>query len=153
LGALAATDRSCRLRDVREHPEFTGFPAHHPPMMSLMSAPIRYRGHVGGFVYVANKQDVQEFSGDDQSALELFAERVGALFEVARTRELEARERAKLAVLARSGVALAEPIELEGTLDVVTRLFVPAFAEACAIDLLDEAGALETVTLHDPHDE
>jgi PAS domain S-box-containing protein len=49
--------------------------------------------------------------------------------------------------LAEAGELLASSLDMEETLDTVARLAVPALADWCAVDLLDEDGALRRVAL------
>jgi PAS domain-containing protein len=81
-----------RLRDVREHPAFGGFPQHHPLMTSFMGIPIRYKGHAVGNLYVANKRGAAEFTERDEQLIEMLADGVGVAIETAR-RTAEGLER------------------------------------------------------------
>jgi PAS domain S-box-containing protein len=97
LGEVIRTGGSLRLRDLREHPAFVGFPAHHPPMRSFLGVPVPYGGRVLGHLYFANKRSAEAFSEEDQRLGEMFASRAGLALETARlTHELrgavEARE-------------------------------------------------------------
>jgi len=49
--------------------------------------------------------------------------------------------------LAEAGELLASSLDMDETLDTVARLAVPALADWCAVDLLDEDGALRRVAL------
>jgi PAS domain S-box-containing protein len=42
LGEVVRTGRSIRLRDLREHGAFAGFPANHPEMRSFLGVPLRF---------------------------------------------------------------------------------------------------------------
>lgn len=84
LGAVVRSGHSIRLRDLREHPAFAGFPAHHPEMRSFLGVPIRVGERVVGNIYLTNKRLAAEFSEDDQRVIEMFAERVGVAMEIAR---------------------------------------------------------------------
>jgi PAS domain S-box-containing protein len=88
-----------------------------PRVVQLVSAPERdLRGPA------ANKRDGAEFTEDDQMAIEMFAERVGVALEIARLRQIEAREHTRLELLARAGPLLAEPTEYDTTLGAVEAL-------------------------------
>jgi len=65
-------------------------------------------------------------------------------------RLIEAREHTRLELLARAGPLLAEPIEYETTLDAVVQLVVPVMADLCAIDLVEDDGALTKTTAFHP---
>ena len=96
LGLVARDNQPVRLRDLRTHPVHRGFPAHHPPMTSFVGVPIRYKGHVVGNLYVANKRDATEFSEQDQRLVEMLTESVGVAIETARLYSAEGMERAWL---------------------------------------------------------
>jgi GAF domain-containing protein len=49
--------------------------------------------------------------------------------------------------LAEAGELLASSLDMDETLDTVARLAVPALADWCAVDLLDDDGALRRVAL------
>jgi signal transduction histidine kinase len=150
LGAIAHASRPIRLRDVGDHASFSGLPLHHPALTSFLGVPIRYLGEHRANLYLANKRGGAEFTEDDQMAIEMFAERVGVVLEIARLRRIEIRERTRLELLAGAGPLLAEPIEYETTLDAVARLVVPAMADLCAVDLVEDDGALtKAAAYHD----
>lgn len=140
LGAVIAANRSVRARNLREHPAFCGFPAHHPPMSNFLGVPITYRGESRGNIYLADKRGADEFTEDDQIAIEMLADRTGIAMETARLRELEARERARLDFLTRAGPLLAEPTDLPVGLEAITRLIVPALAVGCIVGVLENDG-------------
>jgi PAS domain S-box-containing protein len=85
-----------RARDIRAHPDFMGFPAHHPEMSSFLGVPILARGKNIGSIYLAEKRDAEEFTAEDQTLVEMLASRASAALELARVLESEARERAWL---------------------------------------------------------
>ncbi|HEX7837378.1 MAG TPA: ATP-binding protein [Kofleriaceae bacterium] len=150
LGAVIHTGRPIRLRDMREHAAFSGLPPHHPEMTSFLGVPIRYLGDSRGNLYLANKRDGAEFTEDDQTAIEMFAERVGVALEIARLRQIEARELTRLELLARAGSLLAEPTEYETTLGAVARLLVPVVADLSAVDLVEDDGSVRKVVAYHP---
>jgi len=55
LGHLDGTMTAFRLSDLTQHPAFTGFPPHHPPMRSLLGIAIHMGDKVFGRLYVTNK--------------------------------------------------------------------------------------------------
>jgi PAS domain S-box-containing protein len=142
LGAVAHASRPIRMRDVGEHASFSGLPLHHPALTSFLGVPIRHLGAQRATLYLANKRGGAEFTEDDQMAIEMFAERVGVVLEIARLRQIEVREHTRLELLAGAGPLLAEPIDYETTLDAVVRLVVPVMADLCAIDLVEDDGAI-----------
>lgn len=94
LGTLIADPRPLRLRDLSEHLASVGFPAHHPPMRSFLGAPLRVGGTVYGHLYLTDKQDADEFSGDDEELVTALAAAAGVAAENALLLE-SARRRAR----------------------------------------------------------
>ena len=147
LGAVLYSGRPIRLRDVRERGAFSGFPAHHPAMTSFLGVPIRYQGENRGNLYLANRLGRDEFSEEDQTVIEMLADRAGVAMEIARLRQFEAREHIRLEFLAKAGPLLAESIDYQATLGAIARLVVPAAADVSAVDLLEESGAVKKVAV------
>ena len=87
LGLLISEARPLRLADIAAHPGSVGFPPHHPPMRSLLGAPVVARGKVFGNIYVTEKQGDAEFSADDERALQVLATQAGVAIENARLYE------------------------------------------------------------------
>jgi PAS domain S-box-containing protein len=87
LGEVLRTGRPTRLRDLRAHPAFAGFPPHHPEMRSFLGIPIVFRGKNAGTLYATNKRSGDEFTEEDQRLAELLAVRVGVLMEAERLRD------------------------------------------------------------------
>ncbi len=56
LGHLAKQDGPLNLPDLTQHPAFTGFPPHHPPMRSFLGISIRAHGRMYGLLYLTDKQ-------------------------------------------------------------------------------------------------
>ena len=129
LGAVATDNKTLRLRDLRTHPAYRGFPPHHPRMTSFIGVPIRYKGHPVGNVYVANKRGAPEFSEHDQRLVEMLAESVGVAIETARLYSAEGMERAWLETVVDQmpeGVLL---MDAEGRV-TVTNQFIRSLAAA-----------------------
>lgn len=87
LGLIIREGRSYRIPDIAEHPDSSGFPAHHPPMRSLLGVPVAVRGRPIGNLYLTDKRGAPEFSADDQRIVELFARHAGIAIENARLHE------------------------------------------------------------------
>ena len=73
LGVVAIEGQVIRTSDLRKHPAFRGFPAHHPDLHTMLGVPIRYRETSIGNLYLANKQDAPAFTSEDQQVVELLA--------------------------------------------------------------------------------
>ncbi|WP_158077387.1 sensor histidine kinase [Amycolatopsis keratiniphila] len=69
LGLLITEPRPIRLTDLSTHPASAGFPPGHPPMRSFLGVPLLVRGQAFGNLYLADKQDEDEFSADDEQLL------------------------------------------------------------------------------------
>jgi signal transduction histidine kinase len=87
LGLLISEARPLRLAEIAAHPLSVGFPPHHPPMRSLLGAPVVSRGTVFGNIYVTEKQGEEEFSVDDERVLQVLATQAGVAVENARLYE------------------------------------------------------------------
>ncbi|MBS1151612.1 MAG: sensor signal transduction histidine kinase [Myxococcaceae bacterium] len=129
LAALALDGQSLRIRDVRAHPSFAGFPASHPRITSVILVPIIYGEVTLGSLLVANKQGAAEFSEHDQHSLEMLSERIGFALEIARLNAKQTMEHERLHLLADTGRALAATLDLSLTLEMIARLAIPRFAD------------------------
>ena len=87
LGLLISEARPLRLAEIASHPMSVGFPPDHPPMRSLLGAPVLARGKVFGNIYVTEKQGGDEFSIDDERVLQVLATQAGVAVENARLYE------------------------------------------------------------------
>ncbi len=127
LGLLLREPKPIRVRDIRQHPNFTGFPSHHPEMISFLGVPILSKGTFIGSLYMGNKLGAAEFSQEDQDVLGLLAAQTAIAIQNARLFE-EAQRRARLldaaAKVARDATATLEVNEL---LDVTARLISDFF--------------------------
>jgi signal transduction histidine kinase len=93
LGARPGGDRPMRLNDLRRHPDSVGFPAHHPPMRTFLSMPIRTRGRVFGRLYLTEKQGDGAFTVEDEAVVQALAGAAGIAVDNARLyRESRRRE-------------------------------------------------------------
>ena len=107
LGLLGDTASVVRLKDLTQHPSFTGFPPHHPPMRSLLGVAIRMRDRVFGRLYVTDKVAPQssvssgtegglaEFTELDEAVATALAAHAGVAIEKARLLD-QAQESARL---------------------------------------------------------
>ncbi|MBI5612435.1 MAG: PAS domain S-box protein [Gammaproteobacteria bacterium] len=67
LGAVIHENHALRLDDMSKDPRSAGFPAHHPPMKSLLAVPISHAGRVYGRLYFSDKHDATPFNAVDES--------------------------------------------------------------------------------------
>ncbi len=96
LGLLISEARPLRITDVAADPRSVGFPPNHPPMHSLLGAPVMARGRIFGNIYLAEKKDAGEFTDEDQRALEVLATQAGVAVENARLYEEMQRAQGEL---------------------------------------------------------
>ncbi|MDQ0756474.1 GAF domain-containing sensor histidine kinase [Arthrobacter sp. B3I4] len=94
LGLLVAEPRPLRMRDLRTHPEFQGFPEHHPVMRSFLGVPVRIRDTVFGILYLTEKEDGGDFSDADEGLAVALAAAAGVAVENAKLYD-DARRRAR----------------------------------------------------------
>ncbi|HVT61092.1 MAG TPA: GAF domain-containing sensor histidine kinase [Thermoanaerobaculia bacterium] len=73
LGVVLHEGHRLRLTDLARDPRAVGFPLNHPPMHSLLAAPILCNGPFRGNLYLAEKLTGEGFSGEDEQTLVRFA--------------------------------------------------------------------------------
>jgi signal transduction histidine kinase len=102
LGALIREARPLRIPNIGADPRSVGFPPNHPPMKSLLGAPITGRGRVFGNIYLTDKQDAEAFDEEDERVLVVLATQAAVAVENARLydeTERSGRELQRLQVL------------------------------------------------------
>jgi signal transduction histidine kinase len=87
LGLLIEERKAIRLPDISSDPRSYGFPPHHPPMHSLLGAPVIALGRMFGNIYLTEKQGADLFTDDDEEALIALASQAGVAIENARLYE------------------------------------------------------------------
>jgi signal transduction histidine kinase len=102
LGAMLSETMSFRTSDIRKDPRFQWWPPPHPRMSSFLGVPIVGKGKVIAAFYLTDKISVEEFSQEDQDAVEMLAAHAAIAIENARlyerSRELSVvEERTRLA--------------------------------------------------------
>ena len=117
LGELIRHPVPLRLHDLREHSSALGFPAHHPPMTTLLGVPIRVRGRVFGILYLTDKRGADFDTEDERLALGLAATAGVAienanLFEQSQRRERSAAAAAEITTSLLSGADPETVLEL-----------------------------------------
>ena len=73
LGVVLHEGQRLRLSDISTHPRSVGFPANHPIMKTLLAVPITCKSPFLGNLYLAEKENGQQFTDDDERTLERFA--------------------------------------------------------------------------------
>ena len=102
LGALITEARPLRIPDIGADPRSFGFPPNHPPMKSLLGAPVAGRGKVFGNIYLTDKQGAETFDEEDERVLVVLATQAAIAVENARLRdetERKSRELQRLQVV------------------------------------------------------
>jgi signal transduction histidine kinase len=148
LGAAITSDRSVRLNDLRRDPSFAAFRSEYRGMTSFLGVRVRQDDQTRGHLFFANKEDAEEFSEEDQLFAERLAERAGIAIELARLRQLEAREHARTQFLAQAGPLVAASIDCEATLRTIAHLVVPRIADLSALDLVEDGRAVRKVFVY-----
>lgn len=69
LGRLITHPEPLRVDDVADHPCSAGFPPGHPPMRTLLGAPISIRGKIYGDLYVSERRDGRPFDAHDEALM------------------------------------------------------------------------------------
>ncbi len=87
LGLLVAEGRTLRIDDIAADRRAVGFPPNHPPMRSLLGAPLIARGKIFGNLYLTEKRAATAFTDEDQQTLEVLATQAGVAIENARLYE------------------------------------------------------------------
>ena len=72
-GRVVAENCSLRLKSAAEHAALLGFPPDHRSGGSFLGVPVRQRERVGGYLYVMDKQEADEFTTDDEALLQALA--------------------------------------------------------------------------------
>ena len=137
LGALIADGRPIRTSDIRQHPDFGWYPAHHPVMRDFLGVPIRRGERTLGEIYLSGARSGR-FSADDQRVIEMLAAHAGVAITTA---DLYAQAQTLAVIEERTRVAR----ELHDA--VSQRLFSMVYeAHAGALRAADDPGAA-TATL------
>ncbi|MGB7292074.1 MAG: GAF domain-containing protein [Thermodesulfobacteriota bacterium] len=84
LGELFRDGKLLRLDDITKHPRAVGFPPNHPPMKTLLGAPIIMKGHTIGALYLTEKEGGMPFDKDDAELVGTLCSAAGISLENAR---------------------------------------------------------------------
>src|SRR6201997_431278 len=121
LGVLISDAKPLRLHDLAEDLRSVGFPPGHPAMRSFLGVPVMLRGVAYGNLYLTEKQDGEDFTGEDEELARLLAGQAAVAIENARLYEASTRWSRQLQSLQEVGNALATETDLEKLLDLVVR--------------------------------
>jgi signal transduction histidine kinase len=96
LGVIITEAHPLRIPDISADPRSVGFPPNHPPMKSLLGAPVAGRGKVFGNIYLTDKQGAETFDEEDQRVLVVLATQAAIAVENARIRDESERKSREL---------------------------------------------------------
>ena len=139
LGQLIRHPEPLRLRELKRHPNSSGFPEHHPVMTSFLGVPVRVRGTVFGNLYLTDKVDADEFSDADEMLVEALATAAGSVIETARDFSRNERRRQWLEASEQILEALQPPVDLDEALRqvVIVARRVTAAAVVALVRVMD----------------
>jgi signal transduction histidine kinase len=150
LGALIEHPEPIRLPHITDDSRSSGFPPGHPPMTTFLGVPIRNRDEVFGNLYLTNRLDGNDFTGEDEELISALAATASIAIENARLYE-ESRQRQEW--LRASGEISRNLLLSEDTdVDTLRRIAVSVKRLAAAdivsvvLPLLRGEGELEVVT-------
>ena len=115
---LALLDNPLRVPDLPGHLRDMGLPDLQPPVevsprVTFLAFPVSHQGERVGSIYLAEKQDGEEFSQEDEDTLALFAAQAALAIANARQHREERRARADLETLVDTspvGVAVLDAV-------------------------------------------
>jgi len=113
---------------------------------SLVAIPLIVEDRVIGVVHAGSVAFAQ-FVEDDARLLELIADRIAMAINQAALYEAERVAQERLHFLGEASTMLASSLDVDATLARVAKLAVPHFADWCAVDLLDAAGAINRLVI------
>jgi signal transduction histidine kinase len=91
LGLMLRKGDSLRIDSLASDPRYSGFPAHHPDMTSLLGVPLVYGNRIIGNLYLSDKRDGEPFSQEDEELLRLLASQAAVAVRNAELYEAEQR--------------------------------------------------------------
>ena len=135
LGILLREGRSLRLDNAQDHPAFSGYPAHHPPIRSFLGIPIQSGGQIFGDLYLANKLGGEGFTGEDQNLIEMLAAHAAVVVQ-----NLRYHQQAQALALLEAREGIARQLQ-----DDVLQAMYGVGLQLGSLDLQDPAGAASQV--------
>jgi two-component system, NarL family, sensor histidine kinase DevS len=87
LGETIRLARPIRVGDLAHHEGSSGFPNHHPAMTHFLGVPVTTGdGHVYGNLYLTDRLDGQDFTGEDEDLVAGFGRAAGLVIDQATMR-------------------------------------------------------------------
>ncbi len=109
---------------------------------SVLVVPLKSRKRVLGLLLLGRCEEEPPYTEYDMDMAEELARRVAAALENVQLLEETRRAERRARFLARASRLLALALDVPEALEGVTRLAVPTLADWCAVDLVDEDGAI-----------
>ena len=151
-GRIAAEQRYRIVPDV-EHSEVINPIIYEKGIKSLLGVPLMVESRVIGVLHVGSKV-YRSFDDEDVALLSVVGDRIALaidrarLYDAERAARLDAeRTREQQRFLAEASDILNSSLDYESTLDDLARLAVPALADCCVVDMLDDDRAVRQVAI------
>jgi signal transduction histidine kinase len=119
LGLLIKNPVPLRVPDITRHPQSSGFPPNHPPMHSFLGVPVRIRDTIYGNLYLAEKQEADQFTEDDEQIVVALAAAAGVAIDNARLYEIARRRQRWFAATAEITSLLLGRVHRTAALDLI----------------------------------
>ncbi|SEL78198.1 GAF domain-containing protein [Stigmatella aurantiaca] len=120
---------------------------------SLMVVPLVGHRRVLGLMLLARNGTLPPFDATDLIVAEELARSIAVSLDDSRLLREARRAERRARFLARSSRVLAGSLDYRATLDQVARLAVPAVADLCAVDMLEEDGSISRLAVAHRHSE
>lgn len=144
----ALLDQPLTIADVQTDPRVAARRAVYAQegIRSMLAVPLSLHSARSGTL-VFYSRTFRTFDDVDVQAATALANIASAAMTGVALYEAQRRTRLESDFLAESGKALSGSLDYQQTLETVAKLAVPYFADWCAIDLVDDAGAIRRLTL------
>jgi two-component system, NarL family, sensor histidine kinase DevS len=139
LGVLIRDARPLRLHDIAEDERSVGFPPNHPPMKTFLGVPIVLRGVAYGNLYLTEKEDGADFTGEDEELVTLLASQAAVAIENARLYESSRAWAHQLESLEEITAAMLSDIEPTRLLELIVEK-MSELLDARFVAILTRAG-------------
>lgn len=154
LGAIPPHG-TLRLDDLLQHPQFKGFPPHHPKMGSFLGTAVRVRNRVYGYLYLADKQG--GFTDDDDAVVVTLAAAAAVaiqnaqMYAEAERREHWLRAGQQITTMLLSGAEQEDVLQeiaassREVALADTAALVLPGIGDQWVMEIVDGVGSDELI--------
>jgi PAS domain S-box-containing protein len=114
----------------------------------MMAVQVQCHGEVNAKLFVARRRGKGELFSEDRRLIEALASRVRSSMELARLRELESRERARLELLAEASALSTRSLDFDEVLDTMAHLALPRLADCCVVYLAEGGQLKQAAVVH-----